>query len=73
MNYENLECQSCRVMLKAEWQKYRMDGSYGMARVYYAGARMQPQLIGCALAQEPGCPYFGLELQTVEGDEYAET
>ena len=60
-------------MLKAEWQKYRMTGVMGMVGVYYAGARMRPQLIGCALTQEQGCSYFRLELQTVEGDEYAET
>ena len=28
----------------------------GLAGVYYIGARMQPQLIGCALAQELECP-----------------
>ena len=26
------------------------------AGAYYAGARTWPQLTGCALAQEPGCP-----------------
>ena len=28
-------------------------GIVGMAGVYYAGVRTQPQLIGCALTQEP--------------------
>ena len=56
VQYQNSECQSCGVTLKVEWQKYRMAGVMGMAGAYYAGARMQPQLIGCALAQEPGCP-----------------
>ena len=47
---------AARVILKAEWQEYGMVGVMGMAGAYYAGARMRPQLIGCALTQEPGCP-----------------
>ena len=31
-------------------------GVTGLVGVYYIGARMQPQLIDCALAQELGCP-----------------
>ena len=50
-----------------------MLGVAGLAGVYDVGARTQPQLIGCALAQEPGVLNFGLGLQTMEGDEYAET
>ena len=33
-----------------------MAGVTGMAGAYYAGVGTWPQLIGCALAQEPGCP-----------------
>ena len=32
----------------------------GSVGVYYIGARTQPQLIGCALTQEPGILNFGL-------------
>ena len=52
---------------------YRMSGVAGLAGAYDVGARTRPQLIGCALAQEPGVLNFGLGLQTMEGDEYAET
>ena len=41
---------------KSGMAEVQVVGVTGMAGVYYAGARMQPQLIGCALAQEPGCP-----------------
>ena len=34
----------------------------GLAGAYYVGARMQPQLIGCALAQEPGVLNFRLRI-----------
>ena len=36
--------------------KSGMAGVTGIVGVYYAGARMWPQLIGCPLTQEPGCP-----------------
>ena len=41
-------------MLDARLWDYGDDGGYRNGRMYYAGARTQPQLIGCALAQEPG-------------------
>ena len=50
-----------------------MSGVTGLVGAYYVGARTRPQLIGCALAQEPGVLNFGLWLQTMEGDKYAET
>ena len=50
-----------------------MSGVTGLVGAYDVGARTRPQLIGCALAQEPGVLNFGLGLQTMEGDEYAET
>ena len=50
-----------------------MSGVTGSAGAYNVGARTRPQLIGCALAQEPGVLNFRLGLQTMEGDEYAET
>ena len=34
----------------------------GSAGVYYVGARTWPQLIGCALAQEPGVLNFKLRV-----------
>ena len=37
-------------------------GVMGLAGAYYVGARMQPQLIGCALAQELGVLNFGLRV-----------
>ena len=48
-------------------------GGRGSAGAYNVGARTRPQLIGCALTQEQGVLNFGLGLQTVEGDKYAET
>ena len=39
-----------------------MSGVTGSAGAYYVGARTQPQLIGCALAQEPGVLNFGLRV-----------
>ena len=37
-------------------------GVMGLAGVYYVGARTWPQLIGCALAQEPDVLNFGLRV-----------
>ena len=37
-------------------------GVMGLVGAYYVGARTQPQLIGCALAQEPGVLNFGLRV-----------
>ena len=62
-------------MLKAGCQGYRMSRVTGLVGAYDVGVRTRPQLIGCALAQEPGVLNFkisGLGLQTMEGDEYAE-
>ena len=39
-----------------------MLGVTGSAGAYDVGARMQPQLIGCALAQELGVLNFGLRV-----------
>ena len=39
-----------------------MSGVTGSAGAYYIGARTRPQLIGCALAQEPGVLNFGLRV-----------
>ena len=39
-----------------------MSGVTGSAGAYYVGARMWPQLIGCALTQEPGVLNFGLRV-----------
>ena len=39
-----------------------MSGVTGSAGAYYVGARTRPQLIGCALAQEPGVLNFGLRV-----------
>ena len=39
-----------------------MSGVTGSAGAYYVGARTWPQLIGCALAQEPGVLNFGLRV-----------
>ena len=50
-----------------------MSGVTGSAGVYYVGARMWPQLIGCALTQELVSLILDLGLQTMEGDKYAET
>ena len=41
-------------MLKVGWWGYGNGGGCRNGRTYCAGARMWPQLIGCALAQEPG-------------------
>ena len=49
-------------MLKAGCWRCRRSGVTGSVRVYYVGARTQPQLIGCALAQEPGILNFGLRV-----------
>ena len=37
-----------------------------LAGAYYIGARTRPQLIGCALAQEPGVLNFGLRVANNE-------
>ena len=37
-------------------------GVTGLAGAYYVGARMWPQLIGCALTQELGVLNFGLRV-----------
>ena len=39
-----------------------MLGVMGLVGVYYVGARTWPQLIGCALTQEPGVLNFGLRV-----------
>ena len=54
--YQNSECQSYEVTLKAGGQGCGRLGVMGSAGAYYVGARTQPQLIGCALTQELGCP-----------------
>ena len=41
---------------------YGMSGVMGSAGAYNVGARMWPQLIGCALAQELGVLNFGLRV-----------
>ena len=41
---------------KSGMLEVRRAGVTGSVGVYYVGARTWPQLIGCALAQEPGCP-----------------
>ena len=71
--YQNSGGRSYEVTLKAGNWGYRRLGVTGSAGAYNVGARTWPQLIGCALAQEPGVLNFGLGLQTVEGDEYVET
>ena len=53
---------SYKVTLKAGCQGYRMSGVTGLAGAYDVGARTWPQLIGCALAQEPGVLNFGLRV-----------
>ena len=62
MFYQNSECRSYEVMLKAGYWGCGMSGVTGSAGVYYVGARTRPQLIGCALAQEPGVLNFGLRV-----------
>ena len=37
-----------------------MSGVTGSAGAYNVGTRMRPQLMGCALTQEPGVLNFGL-------------
>ena len=49
-------------MLKAGYWGCGMSRVTGSAGAYYIGARTQPQLIGCALAQEPGVLNFGLRV-----------
>ena len=49
-------------MLKAGCQGYGMLGVTGSAGAFNIGARMWPQLIGCALTQEPGVLNFGLRV-----------
>ena len=71
--YQNSEGRSYEVTLKAGGWGYGRLGVTGSAGAYDVGARTRPQLIGCALAQELGVLNFGLGLQTMEGDEYAET
>ena len=44
-----------------------MSGVMGSAGAYYVGARMWPQLIGCALAQELGVLNFGLRVANNRG------
>ena len=39
-----------------------MSGVMGSVEAYDVGARTRPQLIGCALAQEPGVLNFGLRV-----------
>ena len=39
-----------------------MSGVTGLAGAYDVGVRTRPQLIGCALAQEPGVLNFGLRV-----------
>ena len=39
-----------------------MSGVTGLMGAYNVGARTWPQLIGCALAQEPGVLNFGLRV-----------
>ena len=60
--YQNLGCRSYEVTLKAGCRGYGMSGVMGSAGAYNIGARTQPQLIGCALAQEPGVLNFGLRV-----------
>ena len=61
-SYQNLKCQSYEVTLKAGCQGYGMLGFTGSAGAYDVGVRTQPQLIGCALAQELGVLNFGLRV-----------
>ena len=49
-------------MLKAGSRGYGKSGVTGSAGAYNVGARTRPQLIGCALAQEPGVLNFGLRV-----------
>ena len=49
-------------MLRVGCWGYGMSGFTGSAGAYNVGARMRPQLIGCALTQEPGVLNFGLRV-----------
>ena len=49
-------------MLKAGSRGYGRSGVTGSAGAYNVGARTRPQLIGCALTQEPGVLNFGLRV-----------
>ena len=60
--YQNSECRSYKVMLKAGCRGYGMSGVMGSAGAYDVGARTRFQLIGCALTQEPGVLNFGLRV-----------
>ena len=71
--YQNSGCRSYKVTLKAGYRGCGMSGVTGSVGAYYVGARTRPQLIGCALTQEPGVLNFRLRVATMEGDEYAET
>ena len=73
VQYQNSEGRSYEVTLKAGGRGYGRSGVMGSAGAYNVGTRTRPQLIGCALTQEPGVLNFGLGLQTMEGDKYAET
>ena len=61
-NYQNSECRSYEVTLKAGCRGYGMSGVTGSAGAYDIGARTRPQLMGCALAQELGVLNFGLRV-----------
>ena len=60
--YQNSECRSYEVMLKAGCQGCGMSGFTGSVGAYYIGARMWPQFIDCALAQELGVLNSGLRV-----------
>ena len=60
--YQKSECWSYEVTLKAGCWGCGRSGVTGLAGAYYVGARMRPQLIGCALAQEPGVFNFGFRV-----------
>ena len=60
--YQNSECRSYEVTLKAGSRGYGRSGVTGSAGAYNVGARTRPQLIGCALAQELGVLNFGLRV-----------
>ena len=60
--YQNSEYRSYEVTLKTGCRGYGMSGVMGSVGAYNVGARMRPQLIGCALAQEPGVLNFGLRV-----------
>ena len=49
-------------MLKAGCRGCRRSGVTGLVGAYYIGTRTRPQLIGCALTQEPGVLNFGLRV-----------